>query len=104
MASTSADESLDKAAVVALVGEVDDGAVPDYLRDVDEALNRPSLQLLIVDLGRTEFLDSSGLGMLVEINSRARAQQVALQLRAVPVRVQQLLRRTGLIGLLPISD
>ena len=80
--------------IVRVVGEVD-LAVVDALK----AAVQPSLsngQAVKMDLSGLEFIDSSGLGALVELHLEARRQGVSLSLTGLRASTHRLLRLTGL--------
>jgi anti-sigma B factor antagonist len=84
-------------AVVALCGELDladTPAVESHLITAMEA-HGPSI---IVDLAALEYIDSSGLGVLVRALKWAQERGGDLSLAAPRQRVRQVLIITGLIG------
>lgn len=56
---------------------------------------------VVVDLSRVTLVDASGLGVLVEGLSRARAAGASLRL-AGPLRLARVLRIAGLEAMLPL--
>lgn len=85
----------DRFTVLEVAGEVDVYTAPvlrDRLADLLEAGKRH----LIVDLGGVEFLDSTGLGVLVAGLNRAREVGGSLSLVCSQERVLKLFRITGL--------
>jgi len=44
--------------------------VPDLVVVLDEILNRPALDQLVIDLSEVAFLGSAGLGVLVDLATR----------------------------------
>jgi anti-sigma B factor antagonist len=81
--------------VLAVSGEVDVYTAP-ALRDRITDLLDAGQHLLIVDLGSVEFLDSTGLGVLVAGLNRAREVGGSLTLVCPQERVLKLFRITGL--------
>lgn len=71
------------ALVVEVVGELDLHTAPDLMATIDDALQRPGLTRLIIDLSRVTFLGSSGLGVLANLATRATAPDRAV----VPLRI-----------------
>jgi anti-sigma B factor antagonist len=81
--------------VLEVSGEVDVYTAP-ALRDRITDLLDAGQQLLIVDLAGVEFLDSTGLGVLVAGLNRAREVGGSLALVCPQERVLKLFRITGL--------
>jgi anti-sigma B factor antagonist len=81
--------------VLEVAGEVDVYTGPT-LRDRIADLLDGGAHDLIVDLGRVDFIDSTGLGVLVGALNRARELGGSLQLICAQERVLKLLRITGL--------
>ena len=81
--------------VLDVSGEVDVYTAPG-LRDRITDLLDAGQHLLIVDLGGVEFLDSTGLGVLVAGLNRAREVGGSLSLVCPQERVLKLFRITGL--------
>jgi anti-sigma B factor antagonist len=82
-------------AVVAVRGEIDVATSPE-MRHVLEELLEPRPGLLIVDLSDVSFIDSTGLGALVEAVTAARAGGGDLQLVVTQPHIMKLLELTGL--------
>ncbi len=81
--------------VLEVAGEVDVYTGPT-LRDRISDLLDGGAHDLVVDLGRVDFIDSTGLGVLVGALNRARELGGSLQLICTQERVLKLLRITGL--------
>jgi anti-sigma B factor antagonist len=60
----------------------------------------PHEPFIVLDLAEVEFLDSSGLGLLVRLQSRATAAHGGLKLCCLPARVAEILRLTRLQSVL----
>ncbi len=82
--------------VLRLVGDIDALTQSDYRRAADEMLAGADTDRLIVDMSELETIDSSGLGLLVHLQSLTRENDVAMVLTNVPPRAGALLKRTGL--------
>lgn len=65
---------------------------------------RAGTAVVIVDLGPTEELDASGLGLLVQMQKRAEDLDVSLQLVNVPSFIRELLVMTRLEHLFTIVE
>ena len=62
-------------AIVAVAGEIDLSSVGDLRRRYTDAC--PDCDRLRLDLSEVEFIDSTGLGGLLELRSTLRARDVA---------------------------
>lgn len=82
-------------AVVELRGEMDVYSAP-RAKDVMAGLLAQGICLLIIDLRQLEYIDSTGLGMLIGILRRVREQGGGIRLVAPHHRVRRLLEITRL--------
>jgi anti-sigma B factor antagonist len=92
--STTADGSC---AVIRVTGEVDVYSAPQLREHVVELVDQ-GVTRIIADLRNVEFLDSTGLGVLVGSLRRVRAQRGSLALVAASGRIHELFELTGLIN------
>jgi anti-anti-sigma factor len=86
-----------------LSGELDMGARFQAEQALDRLLEEP-VEHLVVDLGEVTFLDSSGMGLILEVDERARQQ--GFNLRLLPARrpeVQRVFELAGLADVLPFA-
>ena len=88
--------------VMTVRGEVDLASAPKLAAAMTELIDR-GYSHVAVDLGAVEFIDSSGLGVLVGSLRRLREQDGDLVLRAASPAVARILELTGLDGLLPLA-
>jgi anti-sigma B factor antagonist len=93
-----------ESALVALVGELDlatVGAVEDQVRSLqgDDPLGR-----LTLDLRRLEFIDSTGLRLLLTLDAESRQDGFELAIVRGPREVQHVMEATGLDDRLPLVD
>lgn len=95
--------SEDKTAVVAVSGELDLASGPALERELSRALASPAAAL-IIDLRELEFIDSTGLGILIKAHQRAQAEGRRLAVVKGPSQVQRLLGLTGLEARLTLVD
>jgi anti-anti-sigma factor len=87
------------AETVVLEGELDFGTAFDVELRLEEAMRRT--KHLVIDLGGLDFIDSTGLGVLVEANQRAGREGVTLEILPGPRAVQQVFEVSGLTDALP---
>jgi anti-sigma B factor antagonist len=81
--------------VLEIGGEIDVYTAPRVRERLIEMVGAGE-KLIIVDLGRVEFLDSTGLGVLVGAHRRLRARNGSLSLVCPHERLLKIFRITGL--------
>ena len=86
-------------ATVSAEGEIDLSTVDDLRTAVTDAAS-DGVDTLLLDLNEVEFIDSAGLGGLLELRSTLRARAVTLQISAGDGPVKQAMEITGLSELL----
>jgi anti-anti-sigma factor len=87
--------SADRAAVVVVSGELDLASAPALEEELHRAL-ADAADLLIVDLRELEFIDSTGLGLLIKANRQAEAAGRRFAIVKGQSQVQRLLGVTGI--------
>jgi len=92
---TLATREVGDATVVAVGGEIDVYTAP-RLRDKITELVGNGVYHLIIDMESVEFLDSTGLGVLVGGLKKVRAHDGSLQLICTQERLLKIFRITGL--------
>lgn len=90
--TVSAEEST---CTVSLAGEIDMANAEEALGWICKALDDTGCSLLKLDLARLDFLDSSGVRMLVLAHEQAAAKGAALMAVNPQPMVQQVLAVTG---------
>ncbi len=86
---------VDGRTIVAVGGEIDVYTAPK-LRDKITELVAEGVYDIVVDMGEVEFLDSTGLGVLVGGLKKVRAHDGSLQLVCSQDRLLKIFRITGL--------
>ena len=89
--------------VLEIGGEIDVYTAP-RLRERLIELVGAGAKHVVVDLGRVEFLDSTGLGVLVGGLKRVRAHDGSLRLVCTQERILKVLEITGLTKVFSIHD
>jgi anti-anti-sigma factor len=84
-----------------LRGELDVQGAPVLRGQLLDLL--PERAPLVVDLQALDFMDSSGLAVLLELRSRARQVGWSVVIRGARGRVRELLERTGTLTLVESS-
>ncbi|MGH8861011.1 MAG: STAS domain-containing protein [Jatrophihabitantaceae bacterium] len=82
--------------VLELSGDVDALSQADYRHRAEEMLSSTASDRLVVDMSDVAMIDSSGLGLLVHLQSMTRENNIGMILTHVPPRAAALLKRTGL--------
>lgn len=88
-------------AVIGVTGDIDLHTAPqlrEAIADVSDAANGG----LVIDLDRVDFLDSTGLGVLVAAWKKVRVQHGSLQLVCSDERILGIFRVTGLANVFSI--
>jgi anti-sigma B factor antagonist len=89
--------------VIAVSGELDLASSPALQEEIDRIASSDS-RMLIIDLRELDFMDSTGLSVLVRAHQRAEEQGRQLAMVRGPQQVQRLLRLTGVADRLTLVD
>jgi anti-sigma B factor antagonist len=89
--------------VVVVGGEIDVYTAPKLREQLVDLVNAGKYHL-VVDMEGVEFLDSTGLGVLVGGLKRVRAHDGSLRLVCTQERILKIFRITGLTKVFPIHD
>jgi len=88
--------------VVRLVGELD-MMVTDRLRqELDETIDQGRVRVLIIDLERVSFIDSSGLGVLIGRYKKMTALNGRMFIVGAKASVEKILCFSGVNKLIPL--
>ena len=90
--------------IVQICGELDISTSPDLRERLLAILNRRTLRRLILDLSKLEFMDSSGVAVLVNTERRARLLGRTVVLAAPQRPVWRILQICGVDRYLTIFD
>jgi anti-anti-sigma factor len=89
--------------IVRLAGEFDLTCREPFEEEVGRVLDADT-RIFILDLRGLEFIDSTGLAQLVELDAVARSDGFDFTILCGEGLVRRVLRETGLEGMLPIAD
>ena len=89
--------------VIAVSGELDLASSPALQEELDRVAASDA-RLLIIDLRELDFMDSTGLSVLVRAHQRIEEQGRALAMVKGPQQVQRLLSLTGVAERLTLVD
>lgn len=87
--------------IISVTGEIDVYTAPTLRERLNEVVAHGQYQL-IVDMAGVDFLDSTGLGVLVGGLKRARSHEGSLQLVCDQEKILKVFRITGLTKVFPI--
>jgi anti-sigma B factor antagonist len=90
-------------AVVAVTGELDLASGPELEAELDQIAG-PETHLLVVDLRQLDFMDSTGLSILVRAHQRLAGEGCEMGLVKGSQQVQRLLDLTGVAERLRLVD
>jgi anti-sigma B factor antagonist len=93
----------DHAAVIVASGELDLASAPELEHELERA-QESNVSTLIIDLRPLEFLDSTGLSILIKAHQRAEAAGRRFAVVKGPHQVQRLLALSGLEERLTVID
>jgi anti-sigma B factor antagonist len=85
-----------------LGGELDMTARFQAEQALDALLAEP-VEQLVVDLGEVTFVDSTGMGFVLELHDRARREAFRLRLLRGPDEVQRVFELAGVADVLPFA-
>jgi anti-anti-sigma factor len=89
--------------VLTVMGELDLASAPALEDELDKAMNGGT-DCVVVDLRGLEFIDSTGLSVLVKAHQRAHERDCRFGLVRGGSQVQRLLSLTGLEDRLTVAD
>jgi anti-anti-sigma factor len=93
----------DRASVLAITGELDLSSGPELEKHLAEAFRSDAKQV-IVDLRGLEFIDSTGLSVLVKANQQAQEAGCGFGIVNGGTQVRRLLSLTGVTERLRVAD
>lgn len=97
-------ESNDGTVTISLQGEVDPHTAPLLEGEVRAALLSPTVTTLVLDLSGVQFMDSSGLRVVISTQRSMRERDGRLVLRHPTATVRHLLEITQLSGEIDIEE
>ena len=86
-----------------LRGDFDMNATFSVEPALERLLEGPPPERLTIDLGGLTFIDSTGIGVLLRVQSEASARGVALVILPGPAEVQRVFETAGLLDAFPFA-
>jgi anti-sigma B factor antagonist len=93
----------DRAAVVTVSGELDLASSPAFEEELDRVISSEA-PVVVIDLRELEFMDSTGLSVLIRAHQRAEERGQRFGLVRGSQQVQRLLSLTGVADRLTLVD
>ena len=100
---TLATNEVDGATIIAVGGEIDVYTAPKLRDKISELVGEGHHQL-VIDMENVDFLDSTGLGVLVGGLKKVRAHDGSMELICSQDRLLKIFRITGLAKVFTIHD
>lgn len=95
----------DRAAIVAVSGELDLASGPELESELQRLPGADTaIELVVIDLRRLDFMDSTGLSILLQAHQRLSAQGCKMALVKGAAQVERLLDLTGVADRLTLVD
>jgi anti-anti-sigma factor len=89
--------------IIRLQGEFDLSCEERFQAELDATIDEQT-ETLVLDLRGLEFMDSTGLRMLVQLDRLAQRDGIDFSVFCGNGQVRMVLRETGLDGILPVVD
>ncbi len=89
---------------LSLYGDLDMGATFSVERELDRLIDREQVPRLVLDLRGVDFMDSTGLRLLLQTDARAREGDFELALVRGRPEVHRVFELAGLAEVLPFTD
>jgi len=92
----------DRRARLVLGGELDMEARFQAEQALDRLLAEP-VEQIVVDIAEVTFVDSTGMGLVLEVHDRSRSEGFKLRLLRGPDEVQRVFELAGVADVLPFA-
>ena len=89
--------------VAALSGEIDHHGAVGVRKDIDDALYAHMPKTLVIDIGGVDFMDSSGLGLIMGRYTKAKEIGTSLVVQNPSVRAEKMLKMAGMDRMIKIE-
>jgi anti-sigma B factor antagonist len=94
----------DHICTMSVVGEVDVATAPTMTEIGTLRLHQSSANRLVIDLAECTFLDSTGIGAIIQLRNTAKGLSKDVVLSNVPARIGKILAITGLDTVLTVAE
>ena len=80
----------------AIIGDIDHHAARELRQELDDVISRSRPELLILDMEKVEFMDSSGIGLILGRMRAVRANGGELLIKNAKREIAEVIRISGL--------
>ncbi len=95
---------VDETLTAALSGEIDHHRAVLVRAGIDEAMYRELPKTLVIDIGGVDFMDSSGLGLILGRYTKAKEIGTMLVIRNPSARAEKMLKMAGIDRMIKIEN
>lgn len=85
-------------------GELDHHTAKDARESIDDAYDGKNVKNIIIDLNQLNFMDSSGIGLIMGRYKKTSQNDGKLFLKNVSERVKKILQMSGILKIVSIID
>ncbi len=97
-------QEINNTLVISLVGELDEHSA-NYVRDMmDNIMSESSVGQVIVDLARLEFMDSTGIGVMIGRYKKMKARGIPIFVANPNKQIDRIFMMTALYDVMPKID
>ncbi len=93
----------DKLLLIKLIGSVDHHTAREAREKIDSSIKRGRIKTVILDLGEVEFMDSSGLGLILGRYARVCDLGGKFILKGISDEIMKIIRLAGIEKFIPIE-
>ncbi len=86
---------------VSFCGELDENSAVYTRQTLDEILDKEKYNQVIVDLSELEFMDSTGIGVMIGRYKKLKSQEIPIYLTNPNKHIDKIFEMTGLYKIMP---
>ncbi len=86
---------------ICLTGELDDHSAPTMRKQLDSMIDDRSIKRVVIDMSRLDFMDSTGIGVLLGRYKKLAASGVSAFILSPKNNVDKVLNLSGIYKLMP---
>lgn len=86
---------------ILLNGELDEYSA-NYVRDsLDNLINKMSFNKLVIDMSELEFMDSTGIGVLIGRYKKLKSKNILMYIINPNIHIERIFKMSGLYEIIP---